>query len=138
MSNRQTAQYYRLGIFVLIGAAALVALILIFGARNLFSKTMTVETYIKESVQGLDVGAPVRFRGVRLGQVSYIGLSGNIYEMDIPRSERKQYVVVRMEVTRTDSTEEARAYFEKLVHDGLRAQIRGQGITGINYMDRIS
>ena len=135
MSNRQTAQYYRLGIFVLIGAAALVALILIFGARNLFSKTMTVETYIKESVQGLDVGAPVRFRGVRLGQVSYIGLTGNIYETDIPRSERKQYVVVRMEVTRTDSTEEARAYFEKLVHDGLRAQIRGQGITGINYME---
>ena len=135
MSNRQTAQYYRLGIFVLLGAAALVALILIFGARNLFSKTMTVETYIKESVQGLDVGAPVRFRGVRLGQVSFIGLSGNIYETDIPRGERKQYVVVRMDVSRTDSTEEARAYFEKLVHDGLRAQIRGQGITGINYME---
>ena len=135
MSNRQTAQYYRLGIFVLIGAAALVALILIFGARNLFSQTMTVETYIKESVQGLDVGAPVRFRGVRMGQVSYIGLSGNIYEKDIPRAERKQYVVVRMNVTRTDSSEEARQYLEKLVHDGLRAQIRGQGITGINYME---
>ncbi|MEN9903402.1 MAG: hypothetical protein RL651_2066, partial [Pseudomonadota bacterium] len=59
MSNRNSAQYYRLGIFVLIGAAALVALVLIFGAKNLFAKTMTVETYIKESVQGLDVGAPV-------------------------------------------------------------------------------
>lgn len=135
MSNRQTAQYYRLGIFVLIGAAALVALVLIFGARNLFSKTMTVETYIKESVQGLDVGAPVRFRGVRIGQVSFIGLSGNIYEEEIPRSERKQYVVVRMEVTRNESTDESRVYLEKLVNDGLRAQIRGQGITGINYME---
>ena len=135
MSNRQTTQYYRLGIFVLLGAAALVALILVFGARNLFDKTMTVETYIKESVQGLDVGAPVRFRGVRIGQVSYIGLSGNLYEKDIPRAERKQYVVVRMHITRNDSTEEAREYLEKLVHDGLRAQIRGQGITGINYME---
>jgi ABC-type transporter Mla subunit MlaD len=135
MSSRQNAQYYRLGIFVLLGAAALVALILIFGARSLFAKTMTVETYIKESVQGLDVGAPVRFRGVRMGQISYIGLSGNIYEEDIPRAERKQYVVVRMEITRTDSMDEAEAYLEKLVHDGLRAQIRGQGITGINYME---
>lgn len=135
MPSRQTAQYYRLGIFVLVGAAALVALVLIFGARNLFDKTMIVETYIKESVQGLDVGAPVRFRGVRMGQVSYIGLSGNIYEEDIPRAERKQYVVVRMKITRTDSTDEAVAYLEKLVHDGLRAQIRGQGITGINYME---
>lgn len=135
MSSRQTAQYYRLGIFVLLGAAALVALILIFGARSLFAKTLTVETYIKESVQGLDVGAPVRFRGVRMGQISYIGLSGNIYEEDIPRAERKQYVVVRMDITRTDPTDEAVAYLEKLVHDGLRAQIRGQGITGINYME---
>ena len=135
MSSRQTAQYYRLGIFVLIGAAALVALILVFGARNLFTKTMTVETYIKESVQGLDVGAPVRFRGVRVGQVSFIGLTGNIYESEIPRAERKQYVVVRMQVTRNESTDEASAYFEKLVNDGLRAQIRGQGITGINYME---
>lgn len=135
MPSRQTTQYYRLGIFVLIGAAALIALVLIFGARNLFDKTMIVETYIKESVQGLDVGAPVRFRGVRLGQVSFIGLSGNIYEDAIPRAERKQYVVVRMQITRTDPTDEAAAYLEKLVHDGLRAQIRGQGITGINYME---
>ncbi len=135
MSNRNNSQYFRLGIFVMIGAAALVALVLIFGARNLFSKTITIETYIKESVQGLDVGAPVRFRGVRIGQISFIGLSGDLYERDVPRSHRKQYVVVRMNVTRTDSDDEARAYFEKLVNDGLRAQIRGQGITGINYME---
>lgn len=70
MTSRQTAQYYRLGLFVMIGAAALVAVILVFGARNLFTKTITAETYIKESVQGLDVGAPVRFRGVRIGQIS--------------------------------------------------------------------
>ncbi len=134
MSSRQTAQYYRLGIFVLIGAAALVVLVLIFGARNLFSKTLTVETYIKESVQGLDVGAPVRFRGVRVGQVSYINLSGHLYETDSPASDRKQYVVVRMQIT-PPSTEDAIPYLEKMVQDGLRAQIRGQGITGVNYME---
>ena len=134
MSNRQTAQYYRLGIFVLLGAAALVALVLIFGARNLFSKTMTVETYIRESVQGLDVGAPVRFRGVRIGQVQMIALSGSIYEESVPYAERKQYVVVRMQIT-PPTEDDADKYIEKLVHDGLRAQIRGQGITGINYIE---
>ena len=134
MSNRNNSQYFRLGIFVLLGAASLVALVLIFGARNLFTKTMTIETYIKESVQGLDVGAPVRFRGVRMGQVSYIGLSGGLYESEVPRSERKQYVVVRMQIT-PPSTTDAEAYLEKMVHDGLRAQIRGQGITGVNYLE---
>ena len=131
MSNRNNSQYFRLGIFVLLGAASLVALVLIFGARNLFTKTMTIETYIKESVQGLDVGAPVRFRGVRMGQVSYIGLSGGLYESEVPMSERKQYVVVRMQIT-PPSTTDAEAYLEKMVHDGLRAQIRGQGITGVS------
>jgi ABC-type transporter Mla subunit MlaD len=137
MSNRNTAQYYRLGIFVMIGAAALVAVILIFGARNLFTKTLTAETYIKESVQGLDVGAPVRFRGVRIGQISFIGLSGTIYEADVPPADREQYVVVRMKLDLGDreNREFDDAYLEKLVRDGLRAQIRGQGITGVNYIE---
>ena len=134
MSNRQTAQYYRLGIFVLLGAAALVALVLVFGARNLFSKTMTIETYIRESVQGLDVGAPVRFRGVRIGQVQTIALSGSIYEESIPYADRMQYVVVRMQIT-PPTEQDSEKYIEKLVNDGLRAQIRGQGITGINYIE---
>jgi ABC-type transporter Mla subunit MlaD len=118
----------------MIGAAALVAIVLIFGAKNLFAKSLTVETYIKESVQGLDVGAPVRFRGVRIGQVSMIGLSGPIYEDDIPFANRKQYVVVRMQIT-PPSSAEAAEYMQKLVVDGLRAQIRGQGITGVNYIE---
>jgi len=135
MATRNSAQYYRLGIFVLIGAAALIALTLIFGARNLFSKTMLVETYIKESVQGLDVGAPVRFRGVRIGQVKMINLSGQVYEENIPFPQRKQYVVVRMEITRTTSMDTADDFINNLVADGLRAQIRGQGITGVNYIE---
>lgn len=134
MATRNSAQYYRLGIFVLIGAAALVALTLIFGARSLFSQTKIVETYIKESVQGLDVGAPVRFRGVRIGQVKMISLSGLIYEENVPFAERKQYVVVRMEIN-PPSTSDDEEYLKSLVADGLRAQIRGQGITGVNYIE---
>ena len=136
MTSRQTAQYYRLGLFVMIGAAALVAVILVFGARNLFTKTITAETYIKESVQGLDVGAPVRFRDVRIGQISFIGLTGSIYEEKIPPAQRKQYVLVRMQLDLGDRSREFDDdYLEKLVRDGLRAQIRGQGITGVNYME---
>lgn len=121
----------------MIGAAALVAVILIFGARNLFARSIVAETYIKESVQGLDVGAPVRFRGVRIGQISFIGLSGTLYEEDVPPADRKQYVVVRMKLDlgNNESRDFDDDYLEKLVRDGLRAQIRGQGITGVNYME---
>src|SRR5438445_7147615 len=34
------------------------------GRRQVFQKTNIIETYIDESVQGLDVGSPVKFRGV--------------------------------------------------------------------------
>lgn len=134
MAKPKNAQYYRLGVFVLIGVASLIALVLIFGARNLFNKTMTIETYIKESVQGLDVGSAVRFRGVRIGQVSFIGLTGSLYEDNTPTADRRQYVVVRMEIKPPNASDNVE-YIDQMVSDGLRAQVRGQGITGVNYIE---
>ena len=51
MSSRQTAQYYRLGIFVLIGAAALVVLVLIFGAVPLEDPSQPAFVHYLDDVQ---------------------------------------------------------------------------------------
>ncbi|NDF59315.1 MAG: MCE family protein, partial [Burkholderiaceae bacterium] len=74
--SQSNPNYFRLGLFVFAGFAAILALILVFGTGQLFKKTTMVETYIEQSITGLDVGAPVRFRGVKVGQVTFIGLSG--------------------------------------------------------------
>jgi phospholipid/cholesterol/gamma-HCH transport system substrate-binding protein/paraquat-inducible protein B len=79
MSNNSNPNYFRLGIFVLAAIGALLTMVLIFGSGQLFKKSFIVETYIQQSVTGLDTGAAVRFRGVKIGQVTSIGLSGNIY-----------------------------------------------------------
>ena len=132
MSNNSNPNYFRLGVFVLAAIGVLVAVILIFGSGQLFKKSFMIETYIKQSVTGLDTGASVRFRGVKVGQVTFIGLSGDIYEKDIPFEKRLQYVVVRMQIFGDKLTEEQITDF---VHNNLRARVRSMGITGVNYVE---
>jgi phospholipid/cholesterol/gamma-HCH transport system substrate-binding protein/paraquat-inducible protein B len=132
MSNNTNPNYFRLGVFVLAAIGILITVILIFGSGQLFKKSFNVETYIKQSVTGLDAGAAVRFRGVKVGQVMSIGLSGDIYESRLPFERRRQYVVVRMQIFGSKLTEEQIAHFVK---DNLRARVKSMGITGVNYIE---
>jgi phospholipid/cholesterol/gamma-HCH transport system substrate-binding protein/paraquat-inducible protein B len=132
MSNNSNPNYFRLGVFVLSAIGVLVAVILIFGSGQLFKKSFLIETYIKQSVTGLDTGAAVRFRGVKVGQVTMIGLSGDIYEKDVPFENRRQYVVVRMQIFGDQLTE---TQIEDFVKNNLRARIKSMGITGVNYVE---
>ena len=132
MSNNSNPNYFRLGVFVLAAIGVLIAVILIFGSGQLFKKSFMVETYIKQSVTGLDTGAAVRFRGVKIGQVTMIGLSGDIYEDDVPFQERRQYVVVRMQIIGEAVNEDL---IKEFVKNNLRAQVKSQGITGVNYIE---
>lgn len=132
MSNNSNPNYFRLGIFVLAAIGVLLAVILIFGSGQIFKKSFYVETYIKQSVTGLDAGASVRFRGVKIGQVTMIGLSGDMYERDLPFHDRRQYVVVRMQIFGEKVKAEQ---VEEFVKNHLRARVKSMGITGVNYVE---
>ena len=132
MSNNSNPNYFRLGVFVLAAIGVLIAVILIFGGGKFFQKSFMVETYIKQSVTGLDAGAAVRFRGVKIGQVTMIGLSGDIYERDLPFHDRRQYVVVRMQIF-GDKVNESQ--IGEFVKNNLRARVKSMGITGVNYIE---
>ena len=132
MSNQSNPNYFRLGVFVLAAIGVLVAVILIFGSGKFFKKSFYLETYIKQSVTGLDSGAAVRFRGVKIGQVTTIGLTGDSYEKNLPFDQRKQYVVVRMKIFGEELTEEQLNHFIK---ENMRARVKSMGITGVNYIE---
>ena len=132
MTNNANPNYFRLGAFVLSAIAVLIAIILIFGGGRLFKPSFMVETYVKQSVTGLDVGAPVRFRGVKIGQVTLVGLSGDMYEKETPITERKEYVVIRMQIFGDKIDQESLNTF---VQDRLRTRVKSMGITGVNYVE---
>jgi ABC-type transporter Mla subunit MlaD len=129
--------YFRIGLFIIIALAILVAGLVAFGAGQFFRPRIYIETYVDASVQGVDVGSPVKFRGVQVGRVSAINFTFNEYGS--PVGERYNYVTILMEIEREMFpgmfSENIQPLIEKSVEQGLRARIEPLGITGMNYID---
>jgi phospholipid/cholesterol/gamma-HCH transport system substrate-binding protein/paraquat-inducible protein B len=127
--------YFRLGLFVLVSLAILFAILFILGGRSLFQPTFVFETYFDGSVAGLDVGAPVQYRGVPLGEVVGISSSAVLYEDDVPVEERKGYIVVRAKLAgAATQVEQWREELPAYLRRGLRAQTQLAGVTGQQYL----
>ncbi|HEX8110463.1 MAG TPA: MlaD family protein, partial [Kofleriaceae bacterium] len=73
MSKR--ASPANIGAFVVIALALLVTAILILGGGRLFRTTAAVIVYFDDSVGGLRVGAPVKFRGIEVGTVKDVRIN---------------------------------------------------------------
>ncbi|MBT4186315.1 MAG: MCE family protein, partial [Gemmatimonadales bacterium] len=71
-----------IGTFVLGGVFIAVAAVMAFGSGQFFRDTQAFVTFFGGSVAGLDEGAPVKFRGVEVGEVTAVLL-------DIPNLERE-------------------------------------------------
>ncbi len=69
------ASKFRVGVFVLAGVLILLAAVFIFSASRYLQETRTYATYFRESVQGLEINAPVKFRGLNVGRVSTIRIA---------------------------------------------------------------
>ena len=69
------ANYFKLGLFVLGAMGAAIVLLLVVGSGRWFQPKITFETYFDESVQGLDIGSPIKFRGVTIGTVGKIDIA---------------------------------------------------------------
>jgi phospholipid/cholesterol/gamma-HCH transport system substrate-binding protein/paraquat-inducible protein B len=131
----QGSRHYRLGLFVVTTLAILAVALFALGGRKLFQPTFTFETYFDESVSGLDVGAPVRFRGVPLGQVSEILTSAATYERDIPIGRRHEYIVVRAKINLSrDEVRQMERDVGQMVSRGLRARTQLSGLTGQQHL----
>ena len=125
------------GLFVL-GALVLGLVALFsFGGINFFSKPERFVVYFDESIHGLDLGSPVKLRGVRVGRVV------DIYLRYVPASN-KSVVAVACELNRNliidekgrpiDVTEPGKLL--GLVDRGLRAQLGVIGLaTGLLFVE---
>lgn len=60
------------GAFVLGAIALTVGSIMVFGSGRFFKTTRTVVLFYDSNVSGLNIGSPIAFRGVKIGQVTQI------------------------------------------------------------------
>ncbi len=135
------ANYFKLGLFVIGAVVAGVAVILIIGSGRWLQPRFIIETYFNESVQGLDIGSKVKYRGVVIGEVTRISFTYVRYELDKPINERMRYVLVEAQVqprlvggrAAGDITRPENASIE--IERGLRIRLAPQGITGTNYLE---
>jgi phospholipid/cholesterol/gamma-HCH transport system substrate-binding protein len=131
----ESRRYRRLGLFIVVSVSVLIMAVLVIGGRGWWQPSFTFETYFNTSVAGLDLGAPVRFRGVPLGQVTQILTSAATYERDVPLNRRREYIVVRVKVNLSArEAAQMRRDAEALSRRGLRAQTQLAGITGQQYL----
>ena len=138
----EQASYTRLGAFVLAGVALVVAAVVVFGGGLFRQRGVVIETYFDEAVQGLEVGAPVKYRGVQIGSVIQIGLAQDVYE--IPFTEERfykegRYVVVRARLRATGELEAERRRIEsrapRELEAGLRLRLSSNPITGTSFLE---
>ena len=64
-----------IGIFVVGAILLMLAAIGLLGSGNLFRTTFNFVSYFNGSVAGLDPGAGVKLRGVKIGQVTEVRLA---------------------------------------------------------------
>jgi len=123
--------YFKLGLFVIGGVVLLLVVLFALGAGKLFQRTYQMETYINESVNGLEVGSAVKFRGVRVGSVSEIGFVAGKYGK---QAEGYRYVYVLCTLDKdlfgNMGPKSARDQAADEVARGLRARTISQGLTG--------
>lgn len=130
-----TGPFLRVGLLVMFGVAAVVGLVVFFGGDRI-TNGRDFETYFSESVQGLNVGSAVKFRGVTLGQVTEIGLAAAAYGDQLANSKRTDslelvYARFRVDLSKVGND----VNVEDAIKRGLRARLATQGITGISYLE---
>lgn len=123
--------YFKIGLFVLLGMAAAFATAVAFGANQVKRETLAYYTYFNESVQGLDLGSPVKYRGVTIGTVARVEIAPDRRHVQVA-AELDMESVRRLGLAETPMNEASPSRFA--VPPELRTQLQSQGITGLKFL----
>ena len=125
-----------IGAFVIGAFALMVIALLSFGGVNFFSKPQRFVVFFDESIHGLDLGSPVKLRGVRVGRVVDLNIR-------FDEKTNRSVVAVVCEFSRDMMTDSKgvvvnvadREELQLLVGRGLRAQLGVLGLaTGLLFV----
>jgi paraquat-inducible protein B len=114
------------GAFVLGAVAIFIVGIMTFSAGRYFTKQPTYVMYFDGTVKGLNGGAPVMFKGVKVGAVSDISLRYN------PKTKSVQIAVLAElnphTITNSHGNIDTQTFMNELIGQGLKAQLQYQNL----------
>lgn len=132
-----------IGGFTLGALALLIIALLIFGAGQEFnSNKIRYVVFFDSSLNGLEVGAPVKMQGVKIGQVTEIALQldtkgGKIYKPVVLEIDRASLTGTGgSRLAAAENAEEMKESRDNLVKQGMRARLETQSLlTGLLFVD---
>ncbi len=79
------ATRFKVGLFLIVGFLLATGVLIWLGASRFLVEQHTYVTYFSESVQGLDVGSPVKYQGVPVGNVTAVRIApdGRLVEVEM-------------------------------------------------------
>ena len=134
--------YFKIGLFVIIAFILIIASIVVFGSGLFEHEKIYLETYFDGSVSGLNIGAPVEVRGVRIGEVSKITFAGNEYDIPMDSEEyykQGSYVMVIVAVNpkifpENFNASQRKELISQFISRGFRVRLATNLLTGIAYL----
>jgi ABC-type transporter Mla subunit MlaD len=120
--------HWKLGLFVVAGVVLALSAVVVLGAQSLKKHTIPFITFFDESVQGLDVGSPVKFRGVVIGTVSDINIAPDRRHVETVSDVETEAL------TRLGLFDGKPSLVHAKVPPDLRVQLASAGITGVKFL----
>jgi paraquat-inducible protein B len=114
-----------IGAFVVVGLALLVAGLVTFGSVKFFAQRLPIVMYFEGNLSGLDEGAPLVFRGVRIGTITDVKM---IFNTQTRAVRIPVYAEIEPERFVIEGRPSGVANMPQLIKDGLRAQLATQSI----------
>ena len=139
MSN--VGNKYKVGFLVLTGLAILIIGLLALGAFKGLRKTYAFCTVVSSSVQGLDKGAKVKFKGVAIGEVTKIKIMGGsgrnfiLICMKFDPEAFSQSFDKKLDYKQSDFSALFTSTIEGNVERGLRCKLQYASISGDLYIE---
>jgi paraquat-inducible protein B len=126
-----------IGAFVVGALGLLVIAVIAFGSGQLFRKTREFVLYFDGTVNGLHIGAPVKFKGVEIGSVKNI-----LLQLDQNMQVNKIPVIIEIDLKKMTSrgasdavAVEQEVFQRAIVERGLRGQLQTESlVTGVLYI----
>ncbi len=124
--------HWKLGLFVVVGVVLTLTTVAVLGARSLRKEVSRYVSYFDESVQGLEVGSPIKFRGVTIGTVGRIDVAVDHRHVEVT-SDLGVAELNRLGLNMTTgATDNSRKKLD--VATDLRVQLASAGLTGVKFL----